>query len=371
MLTVVRTGNGLCAAFETMSYLRSRPELIVRFQNGERDALAEVYRAYLPRIRDILRRGFILKRTRCHVPGLSTQDDLADALQEVFTRAFKREARQAYDGQREYSAYLRVVARNVVITRYRKQGRELITADPLMLDDAEVIEPGRDAEQPWHDFRALEIARSYVSTLDEPMRAVHAARYVDALSQRDAARELGNVATESCASSKTECAVVSCGVLIAGRTVRKQLPRTGVPTPRTTKVRHGRADHEPARPAARGWRAERAGSRGDLRARLRDGRARDDATVRGARPVRGAAELGSRGADAGAGAIHGGAEPTGLTARGGAAAGVGGAPVLEMQLRRWARSRHVHCRPSSCSWCRVARGAGYLAALRRAARCRG
>jgi DNA-directed RNA polymerase specialized sigma24 family protein len=48
-----------------------------------------------------------------------------------------------------------------------------------------------DEPDPWHDPRSLAIAEAYVSKLDEPMRAVHAARYVDALSQRDAAAKLG------------------------------------------------------------------------------------------------------------------------------------------------------------------------------------
>jgi RNA polymerase sigma-70 factor (ECF subfamily) len=176
-----------------MSYLRLRPELLARFRSGDRDALAEVYRAYLPRIRGLLRHGFIVKASGLRVPGAATPDDLADAIQEVFTRAFKREARLAYDGLRDYAPYLTVIARNIIVSRHRRRGRELILIDPSVLTETDLFEPDlapADAE-PWLDARAVEIARRYVADLEEPMRGVHTARYVQALSQRDAARELG------------------------------------------------------------------------------------------------------------------------------------------------------------------------------------
>lgn len=37
----------------------------------------------------------------------------------------------------------------------------------------------------------MAIAKAYVANLPEPIRAVHTARYVEALSQRDAAKHLG------------------------------------------------------------------------------------------------------------------------------------------------------------------------------------
>ena len=177
-----------------MSYLRLRPELLTRFRAGGREALAEIYSAYLPRVRCLLRHGFTLKRSGLRVPGLTTPHDLADAAQEVFARAFKREARLSYDGVRDYAPYLAVIARNVVITEHRRGGRQLVLVDPMLLLDCERVEA--DAAQPletepWLDARSLEIARDYISRLDEPVRAVHTARYMQAVSQRDAAHELG------------------------------------------------------------------------------------------------------------------------------------------------------------------------------------
>ncbi len=85
-----------------------------------------------------------------------------------------------------------VVARNAIVSRYRKQGRELLGVDTNSLADDAVTElDGVSEDAPWFEERSLEIARAYVTTLQEPMRALHEARYVQALSQRDAAKELG------------------------------------------------------------------------------------------------------------------------------------------------------------------------------------
>jgi RNA polymerase sigma factor (sigma-70 family) len=173
-----------------MSFLRSRPELLVRFRAGERGALGEVYRAYLPRLRQLIRRGFIGQHSGARVPGATNPDDLADMLQEVFARAFKREARMAYDGERDYWPYLAVIARNTIVSRHRRVGREVLGLDCAELNEQDLVE-APDEPSPWHDPRSLAIVQAYVSNLEEPMRAVHAARYVDALSQRDAAEKLG------------------------------------------------------------------------------------------------------------------------------------------------------------------------------------
>lgn len=103
-----------------MSYLRQSSRLLARFRDGDRDALEDVYRAYLPLMTTALRRGFVMSATCLRVPGCATIDDLADALQEVFARAFARTARMAYDGERDYAPYLATIARNVIVSRHRR-----------------------------------------------------------------------------------------------------------------------------------------------------------------------------------------------------------------------------------------------------------
>jgi RNA polymerase sigma factor (sigma-70 family) len=177
-----------------MAYLRARPELLERFRRGERDALAEVYTAYLPRVHALLQRGFTLRRTGLRVPGLTTRDDLADAIQDVFLRAFAHEARARYDGLRDYGPYLAVIARNAVVTRHRRQGSRFVVVDPKVLSEDDLTEAApseADEAESWLDPRAVEAARRYVVGLDESAHALHTALYVNALSQREAARELG------------------------------------------------------------------------------------------------------------------------------------------------------------------------------------
>jgi RNA polymerase sigma factor (sigma-70 family) len=174
-----------------MSDLRLDLDLLARFRSGERDALAEVYRRYLPRLEQLLRRGFQVRDCSVRVPGVFNPDDLADTLQEVFARAFKPEARAAYDGRRDYWPYLAVIARNMVVSRHRRSGRELLGLESASLDEENVVDCVDDPGTPWLDPRSVAIAQAYVASLPEPIRAVHAARYVQALSQRDAAKQLG------------------------------------------------------------------------------------------------------------------------------------------------------------------------------------
>ena len=173
-----------------MGFLRSQPELLARFRAGEREALAQVYRAYLPRLQQLVRRGFVVRDGGVRIPGATSPDDLADVLQNVFVRAFEREARMSYDGLRDYWPYLAIIARNVIVSRHRRQARELPGLDLAALEDEDSVAMSDDAEL-WHDSRSLAVVRAYVATLQGPLQAVHAARYVQALSQRDAADSLG------------------------------------------------------------------------------------------------------------------------------------------------------------------------------------
>ena len=179
-----------------MSYLRTRPELLARFRDGEQAAHVEVYRAYIVHIDAWLRRGFP-GGSGARVPGLTNPADHADAVQEVFMRAFADEARLAYDGQRDYWSYLATVARNVVVDHYRRRGREVVVPGRDSSDPADVLawtaapQAEDDPAHAYLDPRARAIVREYVAGLREPLRAVHHAIYVDRSFQLDAAKQLG------------------------------------------------------------------------------------------------------------------------------------------------------------------------------------
>src|SRR5262252_5101847 len=108
-----------------MTVFRGRADLLARFRAGDREALETVYRAYVDKVSEIVANGFRIAATGSAVPGLGRRPaDLADAVQEIFLKAFSRNARTAFDGSREFGPYLATIARNVLTDRARRSGRE-------------------------------------------------------------------------------------------------------------------------------------------------------------------------------------------------------------------------------------------------------
>src|SRR5215471_13429992 len=99
-----------------MPVFRGRPDLLARFRAGDRDALEVVYRAYVAKISEIAAQGFRSAGKGGAVPALGRRPaDLADAVQEIFIKAFSRTARMSFDGARDFGPYLGRIARNVMI----------------------------------------------------------------------------------------------------------------------------------------------------------------------------------------------------------------------------------------------------------------
>ena len=157
-----------------MPFLRQTADLLEAFRAGQRQAMADVYWAYVSRVESYLRR-------------LAQPKDIPDLVQEVFTRAFSEAGRRGYDGVRDYAPYLVTIARNLVVDRARVAGRELSTDDAAL---AEIPAPAED-EPTWADAATVRFVKTYLSTLPESLRAVHEARYVRGLPQREAAAAIG------------------------------------------------------------------------------------------------------------------------------------------------------------------------------------
>lgn len=106
-----------------MSLLSSDRQLLERFRQGDRQALAEVYKAYAPAIAAFLSRGFSFssKGRTLRFNGFHQPFDLDNALQETFLRAFSDRARLAYDGLTPYQSYLTAIARNFVLSDFRRR----------------------------------------------------------------------------------------------------------------------------------------------------------------------------------------------------------------------------------------------------------
>ena len=168
---------------------RGRQELLRSFRDGTRAALEEVYWAYVDRVEHVLRMGFVVAATGTHVPGAGQDHaERADLLQEVFARAFAPAARLAYDGIRDYAPYLDTIARNLLVDRARKRGREIPALD---VEQAAAPSPADTDDAPWADSQTMALVARYLEGLPEDLKVVHEARYVRCLSQRDAATALG------------------------------------------------------------------------------------------------------------------------------------------------------------------------------------
>jgi RNA polymerase sigma-70 factor, ECF subfamily len=173
-----------------MPVFRNRADLLQRFRAGDRDALEEVYWAYVDKIEKIARHGVLLPGSGGGRVGRRNQpQDLADLVQEVFIKAFAPPARKAYDGLRDYGPFVFTLARNVIVDWARRHGREIPTLSTEMerLADA----PALDREDAAIDAADLAIVTAFVNGLSPELRAVHDARHRRGLSQRAAADSLG------------------------------------------------------------------------------------------------------------------------------------------------------------------------------------
>jgi RNA polymerase sigma-70 factor (ECF subfamily) len=160
-----------------MPHLRSRPALLEAFRRGDRDALETVYWAYVDRVASVARR-FV------------APNEAADLVQDVFLRAFEEKNRRAYDGLRDYGPYLGTIARNLLVDRARRMGRELLAEDGTFEELADLPANENDAP-PWADTETMNVVERYIAALSPELRDLHEARYVKGLPQRAAAVSLG------------------------------------------------------------------------------------------------------------------------------------------------------------------------------------
>jgi len=177
-----------------MSFLQENRELVLAFRAGEKGAVAEVYEHYLPMVMDVVSKGFSFRSGaqtyRFH--GATSRFVADDLVADVFVRAFRPEARAAYDGLRPYGAYLSTIARNTIIDRQRKK-------DPLAMALTEPLEEAgpalqpREPETPEHaqELKELsELAQAFVAALAPRERGVLEERFVEGVTQAEAARAL-------------------------------------------------------------------------------------------------------------------------------------------------------------------------------------
>ncbi len=124
--------------------LKGNDELVEAFRRGDREVLADLYRAHVDEIRLLLRDGFTFrsKGTALRFHGFREPFRLQEVLQESFVHAFRKSARERYDPKQPFRPYLVTIVRNYAIDVVRRQNLER----KLFVSAADVAGPDEDHE---------------------------------------------------------------------------------------------------------------------------------------------------------------------------------------------------------------------------------
>ncbi|MBN1961528.1 MAG: sigma-70 family RNA polymerase sigma factor [Deltaproteobacteria bacterium] len=116
-------------AQELNMYLAKNKCLLEAFKAGDREAMDDVYRHYLPGLTSFLRKGFTFRsgHGQYYFKGIQEVADLKSAVQEVFRRAFEEKARISYNGINSFSNWVLAIGRNMIINQFRN--REIALSD--------------------------------------------------------------------------------------------------------------------------------------------------------------------------------------------------------------------------------------------------
>jgi RNA polymerase sigma factor (sigma-70 family) len=116
-------------------FLAKNKRLLEAFKRGERAAMDEIYRHYLPGVSAFLRKGFTFRSGRGHFyfKGIQEPGELKAGVQEVFRRAFEDKARSSYNGVNSFTNWVLAIARNMIINQFRN--REIAFSDYIAPSD--------------------------------------------------------------------------------------------------------------------------------------------------------------------------------------------------------------------------------------------
>lgn len=170
-------------------------DLCRRFRDGERGALASVFRHYVDDVASTVRRGVVVQvdGRPVRAGGSLPESEVEALVQDTFVKAFSPSARQGYDGLRPFGAWLATIARNVLIDRARRRQHGTTAMDPMTLEAVaatagQSVSPEAPERMEQQELDGIVVG--VIATLDEPDRAIYRVRYVDGLSLKEAAKVL-------------------------------------------------------------------------------------------------------------------------------------------------------------------------------------
>jgi len=163
-----------------MTVFKEHPNLLAQYRQGAPVALETVYRRYVHDVKSHL--GWQARRFGI---GLLAREDFVDELcQDVFLKAFSRNARESFDGNRAYRPYLKAIAKNTVIDFIRathRQGDANESLAHLSVAPCHFDEASR---------QTLTTVRGYIADLPAPLTQLYHQRFILDHSQEATARNL-------------------------------------------------------------------------------------------------------------------------------------------------------------------------------------
>lgn len=180
-----------------MPVFENNRDLLDRFRRGEREALREVYEAYVNDVATLARRGFTMEsQGHVYVTGADAEGE-HELVQESFVKAFGEQARVSFDGLRPYRPFLLRITKNLMIDRYRARKKQHAREDGTGIGDIdELLEANadfaivEDPDEGLHWQRLEATTREFLAKLSTESQDVIRLRFEEELSQDAVADQL-------------------------------------------------------------------------------------------------------------------------------------------------------------------------------------
>lgn len=172
--------------------LEGDPALLAGFRQGDRTALARVYRLYVENVAMTARCGVVVvvDGQRVRLGGGLQEGEVEVVVQDAFLRAFAPRARLAYDGLRPFGAWIASITRNLLIDRARgvQRDKALVALDAV---DHEIADEPGDAAAVVEENELNAVVAETAAAWPPRERELFRLRFVEGLPQQEAAARMG------------------------------------------------------------------------------------------------------------------------------------------------------------------------------------